>query len=54
MTIAVKADCQKVIGGINMDKIFLLSQISLFDELSMDDLKLIDTMSEMKPVKKVR
>ncbi|MBM7701301.1 Crp/Fnr family transcriptional regulator [Metabacillus iocasae] len=35
-----------------MDKIFLLSQISLFDELSMDDLKMIDTISEMKPVKK--
>jgi CRP/FNR family transcriptional regulator len=35
-----------------MDKIFLLSQISLFDELPMDDLKQIDMMSEMKPVKK--
>ncbi|UII54155.1 Crp/Fnr family transcriptional regulator [Cytobacillus spongiae] len=35
-----------------MDKLFLLSQISLFDELPMDDLQKIDAMSEMKPVKK--
>ncbi|MEA3319691.1 MAG: Crp/Fnr family transcriptional regulator [Bacillota bacterium] len=34
------------------DKLFLLSQISLLDELPMDDLKVIDEMSEMKPVKK--
>ncbi|WP_243292343.1 Crp/Fnr family transcriptional regulator [Bacillus sp. FJAT-47783] len=35
-----------------MDKLFLLSQISLFDELPMEDLKMIDELSEMKPVKK--
>lgn len=35
-----------------MDKLFLLSQISLLDELPMEDLKIIDELSEMKPVKK--
>ncbi|MCA1031499.1 Crp/Fnr family transcriptional regulator [Bacillus timonensis] len=35
-----------------MDKLFLLSQISLLDELPMEDLQLIDEMSEMRPVKK--
>ncbi|WP_243385268.1 Crp/Fnr family transcriptional regulator [Bacillus kexueae] len=35
-----------------MDKLFLLSQISLFDELPMEDIKIIDELSEMKPVKK--
>ncbi|WP_257348307.1 Crp/Fnr family transcriptional regulator [Pseudalkalibacillus decolorationis] len=35
-----------------MDKLLLLSQISLFDELPMEDLKVIDAISEMKPVKK--
>lgn len=35
-----------------MDKLFLLSQISLLDELPMEDLQVIDEMSEMKPVKK--
>jgi CRP-like cAMP-binding protein len=35
-----------------MDKLFLLSQISLLDELPMEDLQIIDKMSEMKPVKK--
>ncbi|WP_059103049.1 Crp/Fnr family transcriptional regulator [Shouchella shacheensis] len=35
-----------------MDKLFLLSQISLFDELPTEELQLIDQMSEMKPVKK--
>ncbi|KPB03249.1 Crp/Fnr family transcriptional regulator [Bacillus sp. CHD6a] len=34
------------------DKLFLLSQISLLDELPIDDLKVIDEMSQMKPVKK--
>ncbi|MDR0269335.1 Crp/Fnr family transcriptional regulator [Paenibacillus sp.] len=35
-----------------MDKLLLLSQISLLDEIPMDDLKVIDELSEMKPVKK--
>jgi CRP-like cAMP-binding protein len=35
-----------------MDKIMLLSQINLFDELLMEELKVVDEMSEMKPVKK--
>ncbi|WP_246943182.1 Crp/Fnr family transcriptional regulator [Bacillus pinisoli] len=35
-----------------MDKLFLLSQISLLDELPMEELQIIDEMSEMKPVKK--
>lgn len=35
-----------------MDKLLLLSQISLFEELPMDDLMVIDELSEMKPVKK--
>jgi CRP-like cAMP-binding protein len=35
-----------------LDKLFLLSQISLLDELPMEDLKIIDELSEMKPVKK--
>lgn len=35
-----------------MDKIFLLSQISLLDELPMEDLQIIAQMSEMKSVKK--
>jgi CRP-like cAMP-binding protein len=35
-----------------MDKLFLLSQISLLDELPMEELQVIDEMSEMKPVKK--
>lgn len=38
--------------GGKLDKLFLLSQISLFDELPMEDLKMIDELSEMKPVKK--
>ncbi|MGD6793853.1 Crp/Fnr family transcriptional regulator [Metabacillus indicus] len=35
-----------------MDKLLLLSQISLFDELPMSELKVIDELSQMKPVKK--
>lgn len=35
-----------------MDKITLLSHINLLDELPMDELKTIDQMSTMKPVKK--
>lgn len=35
-----------------MDKLMLLSQINLLDELPMEDLQAIDKMSEMKPVKK--
>jgi CRP-like cAMP-binding protein len=35
-----------------MDKLLLLSQISLFEELPMDDLKVIEELSEMRPVKK--
>ncbi|MBH0231692.1 Crp/Fnr family transcriptional regulator [Halobacillus yeomjeoni] len=35
-----------------MDKLSLLSEISLFDELSRDELMIIDEMSEMNPVKK--
>ncbi|MBN8235369.1 Crp/Fnr family transcriptional regulator [Halobacillus kuroshimensis] len=35
-----------------MDKLTLLSQISLFEELSKDELMSIDQMSEMSPVKK--
>ncbi|MCG3084344.1 Crp/Fnr family transcriptional regulator [Anoxybacillus sp. LAT_35] len=35
-----------------MDKLFLLSQISLLDELPMEELHIIDQISEMKPVKK--
>ncbi|WP_242269280.1 Crp/Fnr family transcriptional regulator [Bacillus cereus group sp. BfR-BA-01352] len=35
-----------------MDKLFLLSQISLLEELPMDDLKTVEELSEMKPVKK--
>lgn len=35
-----------------MDKLTLLSHISLFDELPMQDLKVIDAMSQMRPVKK--
>ncbi|MCA1064022.1 Crp/Fnr family transcriptional regulator [Rossellomorea sp. AcN35-11] len=35
-----------------MDKMMLLSQISLFDELPMDELQVIDDLSEMRPVKK--
>ncbi|WP_280771857.1 Crp/Fnr family transcriptional regulator [Salipaludibacillus daqingensis] len=35
-----------------MDKLTLLSQISLLDELPMEDLKVIDELSEMKPIKK--
>lgn len=35
-----------------IDKLMLLSQINLLDELPMDELKVIDKMSEMKPVKK--
>ncbi|PYZ95201.1 cAMP-binding protein [Salipaludibacillus keqinensis] len=35
-----------------MDKLSLLSQISLFDELPLEELKVIDNMSEMKPIKK--
>ncbi|RWZ55011.1 Crp/Fnr family transcriptional regulator [Halobacillus fulvus] len=35
-----------------MDKLSLLSQISLFEELSKDELMSIDKMSEMSPVKK--
>jgi CRP-like cAMP-binding protein len=35
-----------------MDKIMLLSQINLFDELLMEELIVVDQMSEMKPVKK--
>ncbi|MCA0984985.1 Crp/Fnr family transcriptional regulator [Halobacillus yeomjeoni] len=35
-----------------MDKLSLLSEISLFDELSRDELMIIDEMSEMSPVKK--
>ncbi|QFT87624.1 Global nitrogen regulator [Bacillus sp. THAF10] len=35
-----------------MDKLMLLSQISLFDELPMEELRIIDDLSEMRPVKK--
>ncbi|MEA3319553.1 MAG: Crp/Fnr family transcriptional regulator [Bacillota bacterium] len=35
-----------------MDKLMLLSQISLFDELPMEELTIIDDLSEMRPVKK--
>lgn len=35
-----------------MDKILLLSQINLLDELPMNELKIIDEMSDMQPVKK--
>ncbi|WP_377889029.1 Crp/Fnr family transcriptional regulator [Alkalihalobacillus sp. R86527] len=35
-----------------MDKMKMLSQINLFDELEMSDLKQIDRVSDMKPVKK--
>ncbi|TCI24109.1 MULTISPECIES: Crp/Fnr family transcriptional regulator [unclassified Exiguobacterium] len=35
-----------------MDKLTLLSHISLFDELPMQELKVIDEMSKMRPVKK--
>ena len=35
-----------------MDKLVLLSQISLFDELPMEELKVIDGISEMRPVEK--
>jgi CRP-like cAMP-binding protein len=35
-----------------MDKLMLLSQINLFDELLMEELIEIDKLSEMKPVKK--
>jgi CRP-like cAMP-binding protein len=35
-----------------LDKLSLLSQINLLDELPMKDLQVIDRMSEMKPVKK--
>lgn len=36
----------------SMDKLMLLSQISLFDELPMEELRIIDDLSEMRPVKK--
>ncbi|GGD27498.1 Crp/Fnr family transcriptional regulator [Pontibacillus salipaludis] len=35
-----------------MDKLLMLSQISLLDELPKDELMVIDEMSEMKPIKK--
>lgn len=35
-----------------MDKLMLLSQINLLDELPLEELKVIDKMSTMKPVKK--
>ncbi|MYL35031.1 cyclic nucleotide-binding domain-containing protein [Pontibacillus yanchengensis] len=35
-----------------MDKLLMLSQISLFDELPKEELMVVDEMSEMKPVKK--
>lgn len=35
-----------------MDKLMLLSHISLFDELPMNELKVIDEMSQMRPVKR--
>ena len=35
-----------------MDKLTLLSHINLLDELPIDELKTIDHMSTMKPVKK--
>jgi CRP-like cAMP-binding protein len=35
-----------------LDKLFLLSQISLLDELPPEELQIIDELSEMKPVKK--
>ncbi|KGX89875.1 Crp/Fnr family transcriptional regulator [Pontibacillus marinus] len=35
-----------------MDKLLMLSQISLFDELPKEELMVIDEMSEMKPLKK--
>lgn len=33
-----------------MDKIMQLSQITLFEELPMKELKVIDELSEMRPV----
>ncbi|MGM0896562.1 MAG: hypothetical protein ACQEV0_01605 [Bacillota bacterium] len=35
-----------------MDKLTLLSHINLFDELPMEDMKLLDRNSTMTPVKK--
>ncbi|WP_421379791.1 Crp/Fnr family transcriptional regulator [Bacillus salacetis] len=35
-----------------MDKLTLLSHISLFEELPMEELEIIDELSEMRPVKK--
>lgn len=35
-----------------MDKLTMLSQINLFDELEMSDLKQIDNVSDMQPLKK--
>lgn len=35
-----------------MDKLSLLSQINLFEELPMDELKIIDKMSDMHPMQK--
>jgi CRP-like cAMP-binding protein len=35
-----------------MDKLFYLSQINLFDELPMEDIKIIDKISDMQPMKK--
>ncbi|OEH92228.1 Crp/Fnr family transcriptional regulator [Bacillus solimangrovi] len=35
-----------------MDKLSLLSQINLLDELPMEELKVIDEISEMQPIKK--
>jgi CRP-like cAMP-binding protein len=37
-----------------VDKLTMLSQINLFEELPMEELQIIDEMSEMKPVKKGR
>lgn len=39
-------------NALEEEKLFLLSQINLFDELPMEELMLIDEMSEMKPIKK--
>lgn len=35
-----------------MDKLLYLSQINLFDDLPMEDIKIIDKISEMQPMKK--
>lgn len=43
---------ERIEEDFNMDKLTLLSQINLFDELPMKDIKVIDKNSTMTPVKK--